>query len=323
MAKEPLSDRQKTILLYSQFYYHEGPEKIGSISGIPAHQVRYDLRTLIDRGVLLARRQVNESRLGRYLFHLHLSVKSQDADRLLQVLKSSSRVLYLSRNGGERSIGVTILSRTPELIFRLMDEAAAKSNVNFSQVGWAVEGTFYHFGIKSLGGNAPELPVTVQDPGENPIAIDFTDARVLQLLRRGASYNASELARTIGVPASTIQYRLKRLEEQGVILPLSAFIDYSVLGLSEIEFLIHASQASTGEHQRLIQYCHKHPSIPLLIRSFGDWQYKFICAVERPSEIFELEDNLLQTFPDFIQKITVMSRRKTVKTGDFPAEDFE
>jgi DNA-binding Lrp family transcriptional regulator len=322
MVKEPLSDRQKMILQYAHFFYHEGPEKIASLTGLPTHQVRYDLRNLIDRGLLLIQRKIDLLRLGYYVFHIHLSVKSQDADRLLKVLRDNSRVLYLSRNGGERAVGVTILSRSPELIFGLMDEASAKSKTAFAQVGWSVEGAFYYFGPKFLTGKVLINPAASSIAGESPISIDQIDAKILKLFNRGEAQNASEAARIIGVPVSTIQYRIKQLEKQRVILPVSAFARIANLGYSEFEVLVQISQALQSEHQRFIQYCEKHLAITLLIRSFGDWQYKLVAQVERTSEIFEIEDELVRKFPDFIQKVTVVARRQIIKGGDFPVEDF-
>jgi len=322
MAKESLSDRQRIILQYAYFFYHEGPEKIASLTGFPTHQVRYDLRNLKDRGLLFLQRKINLLRLGYYVFHIHLSVKSQDAGRLLKVLKESSRVLYLSRNGGERAIGVTILSRSPELIFGVMDEASAKSRVAFGQVGWSAEGAFYYFGPKFLTGKVRVGSTASSTRGDGPISIDQTDAKLLKLFNRGEAHNASDAARAIGVPVSTIQYRIKQLEKQQVILPVSAFAPFENLGYSEFEVLVQTSQALQSEHQRFIQYCENHLAVILLIRSFGDWQYKLVAQVERTSEVFEIEDELLKTFPDFIQKVTIVARRETIKAGDFPVEDF-
>lgn len=323
MVSEPLSNRQKIILQYSQFFYHQGPEKIAALTGIPAHQVRYDQRNLIDRGILLLQRKINLLRLGYYMFHVHLFVQTQNADRLLEVLKGNSRVVYLSRNGGERTIGVTILGRSPELIFGLMDEAAAKSRAAFAQVGWSVEGTFYYFGSKFLTGKALTNLDVSSNWGDGPISIDRIDAKLLKLFNRGEAQNASEAARMMGVPVSTVQYRIKQLEKQRVILPVSAFPRLEDLGYSEFEVLVQISQALQPEHQRFIQYCEKHTYITLLIRAFGDWQYKFVAQVERASEIFKLEDELLRRFPDFIQKVTIIARREIIKGGDFPADDFD
>jgi|688.fasta_scaffold329783_1 DNA-binding Lrp family transcriptional regulator len=323
MVKEPLSDRQKIILQHAQFFYHEGPEKIASMTGIPAHQVRYDLKNLFDRGILLRQRKINLLRLGYYVFHIHLYVKSQDVGRLLKVLKESSRVLYLSLNGGERTVGVTILSRAPELIFELMDEAAAKSKAAFAQVGWSVEGAFYYFGPKFLTGRTLNNPAINSNWGDGPISIDRIDAEILKLFNRGEAQNASEVARALGAPASTVQYRIKQLENKGVILPVSAFALLLNLGYSEFEVLVQTSQGSQSEHQRFIQYCQEHLSITLLIRSFGDWQYKLVTLVERSSEVFQIEDELLKRFSDLIQKVTIIARREIIKGGDFPVEDFD
>jgi DNA-binding Lrp family transcriptional regulator len=204
-----------------------------------------------------------------------------------------------------------------------MDEAAAKSRAAFAQVGWSVEGAFYYFGSKFLTGKVLTNLDASSNWGEGPISIDGIDAKLLKLFNRGEAQNASEAARLIGAPVSTVQYRIKQLEKQKVILPVSAFPRLIDIGYSEFEVLVQISQALQPEHQKFIQYCERHLNITLLIRAFGDWQYKFVAQVARTSEIFQLEDELLREFPDFIQKVTIIARREIIKGGDFPAEDFD
>lgn len=323
MAGQQLTERQKIVLQLAQFLYHEGPEKIAKVSGIPVHQVRYDLKTLRERNLLFIRRHINESSLGYYLFHMHLSVRSQDAPRLLKALSESSRVLYLSRNGGERAVGVTILSRRPEHIFAVMDGAAAKSRVRFSQVGWSVETIFYHFGATLSNKRTNFKGEVIQTWSGDPVGIDRVDARILKLVKTGVALSASDISRALGIPESTARYRVKRLEDEGVFLPRSAFVNLALLGFTEFEVLVHMSHMSQSDHVRFIDFCRRHPAITILIRCFGDWQYKFAASVEQPREIFELEEEISRTFADFVESVTIVSRREEVKSSDFPIEDFE
>jgi DNA-binding Lrp family transcriptional regulator len=318
-----LTDRQRLILRVAEFHYQEGVQKIAAICGLKPQAVRYELHQLEELKVIVPLRFTNEASLGYYLFHVHLSVRPGHVDKLVTVLKENSRVGFLGVNGGERSLGVTFLSRRPEDLFTSMDAAGARAKVPFSQVAWSIEGELYHFGAKFLWPEAIPGAHVIQSWGRPRVEIDAVDARILQLLKRGLSQNTALIAKRLGLPASTVQYRLKGLEKNGVILPMSAGINAALLGYSEFEVLLRTSLVNPAEHQRLVKFCQDHPAIRILIRSFGDWEYKFTAQLERTADIFALEDEVHRLFPATVQSTTIVPRRKIIKFGDFPVEDFE
>jgi DNA-binding Lrp family transcriptional regulator len=260
---------------------------------------------------------------GYYLFHVHLRVKPKDAQPLLAALEQSSRVTYLGLNGGARVIAVTILSKRPDDVFTTIDKASSQSKVPFTQVAWCVEGTLYHFGSKFL---APQMlrgtVVTQAWPGPS-LNLTRLDAQIIWLNRVEPGVTMTAATRRLKVPTSTIHYRLSRLDKMGVILPMSGCVLTQKLGCVEYELLIRTSSLTSKDNSELISFCSNHPSITLLIRCFGDWEYKLVLHVENAVDVFEVDEELQSLFSHFIQSTEIIPRRRVVKWGDFPVEDFE
>ena len=62
------------------------------------------------------------------------------------------------------------------------------------------------------------------------IKTDETDARILSLLSRDAKMRIHLLARKIGIPASTVHHRIKRMEKEGIISGYTINKNYKALG---------------------------------------------------------------------------------------------
>jgi DNA-binding Lrp family transcriptional regulator len=318
-----LSERQRKILRVAEAHLKDGPEAIARVVKERASSVTYDLRKLEELGILIPIQLFNEMAFGYYLFHVHLQVKPKDTKPLLSALAESSRITYLGLNGGSRVIAATILSKRPEDVFATIDKASAQSKVPFTQVAWCVEGTLYHFGSKFLAPNVLRGRVVTQSWSGPLLNVTRLDAQIIRLYRVEPGVTISTAARRLKVPASTIHYRLSRLEKIGVIIPISGCVLSEKIGCVAYELLIRTSSPSSTDHANLLAFCSAHPSISLLIRCFGDWEYKLVLIVENAVDVFEVDEELQLSFSHCIQSTEIIPRRRVVKGGDFPVEDFE
>jgi DNA-binding Lrp family transcriptional regulator len=317
-----LTPRQLLVLRVAEFYYQEGVDAIASVAKLKPHMVRYDLKEMIEANILTPCIHFNESCFGYYIFHVHMAAKLQDVPALERAFKLNSRVAYLGRQGGKRPLGATILSKRPEDLFATIDTLGRQAKVPFAQVAWCIEGEFYHYGGSRL---LPENPMrfeSVQKWDGERVEIDHADARLIQLMTRGRLIGASELARASGLATSTVQYRLKRLRDSGAILPRSILINYAALGFSAFDILIRCAGPAAELTKVLRAFCKASPGVEILIRCFGDWDFKIVVHAQTLTEVLELDDSLQRTLGDNLRSSLVVPLRGSIKIGDFPAEDY-
>lgn len=75
--------------------------------------------------------------------------------------------------------------------------------------------------------------------------MDELDLKILKILQYDAKYSLDEMAKELKIPKSTLAYRIKRLEKEGVIKGYYAYIDPASLNLDYI--VISSVKAKYGK----------------------------------------------------------------------------
>ncbi|SMP36010.1 Lrp/AsnC family transcriptional regulator [Shimia sagamensis] len=104
--------------------------------------------------------------------------------------------------------------------------------------------------------------------------IDQIDRRVLDVLQRDASLSQREVADRVGLSQNALWRRLKRLEEEGVLLGSRMRIDPTVLGLDLTVFVMvrtrnHSMEWAEGFKAHVARI----PQVAEMHRIGGDWDY--------------------------------------------------
>jgi len=68
--------------------------------------------------------------------------------------------------------------------------------------------------------------------------LDETDREILDLLMVDASRSIAEIARELDMPRPTVQYRVQKMRERGVIKSIRAIPDYGKLGKPVTAFVL-------------------------------------------------------------------------------------
>lgn len=76
-------------------------------------------------------------------------------------------------------------------------------------------------------------------PNGSPVeALDETDREILDLLVVDASRSIAEIARLLSMPRPTVQYRVQKMRERGIIKAIKAIPDYAKLGKQVTAFVL-------------------------------------------------------------------------------------
>ena len=81
-------------------------------------------------------------------------------------------------------------------------------------------------------------------------ALDATDLKLLKELRKNARENIAALSKKLGIPRTTVHYRIKKLVEEGVIEKFTIKPNYKKLDLGTTAFILARYDPDSGLSQR-------------------------------------------------------------------------
>ena len=130
--------------------------------------------------------------------------------------------------------------------------------------------------------------------------MDQTDFAILEALQQNAREKKSVLAREMGIPATTLQERIRRLESKGVIEGYRASINPEKLGLSVQAFI--AVSLKNHESNAIRQFERGVADIPCIRASYhmsGRFDYMLHVSVKDLEALGNLVKTEITTLPDF------------------------
>jgi len=130
--------------------------------------------------------------------------------------------------------------------------------------------------------------------------MDQTDFSILEALQRNAREKKSVLARQMGIPATTLQERIRRLEKRGVIEGYRASINAEKLGLGVQAFI--AVSLKNHESTAIRQFEQGVADIPCIRASYhlsGRFDYMLHVSVKDLEALGNLVKTEITTLPDF------------------------
>jgi len=136
---------------------------------------------------------------------------------------------------------------------------------------------------------------------------DVKDKKLVYWLSMNSRLNPGVIGKRIGLKKETVNYRIKRLKNKGVIWPMS-FIDLFQLGHYLSCVLFQLKKADKDSKNRIIDCLVKHKNTTFVISVYGRWDIQVFMAVKDPvdfdnivAEIFSKFQDILEDYETFYQ----------------------
>ncbi len=226
---------------------------------------------------------INAERLGFTRYELYLQLRSREAEaEIVRYLSQHGSFIWVISSLGNWDILTEFCARDALEYARIMTEVKNRFHNAIKDASSAVVTAEYSFPLKCLGYMDEE--VFKAAPG-SVIQIDDKDKAILRLLAQDARISVVEIARQVGLGSDAVIYRMRKLQEQSVILGYRLVLDEQSLGLGRFKILLKLNAIDEKVFSKLLTCLKSDGSIQYLKRCIGQWDLSITMLAHNLKEL--------------------------------------
>lgn len=283
--------------------------EIAERAGVPQHVAQYQLRRLSESGVLRYGAVINHYRLGLQQWQIYLALDAAAYRRrgaLLQFLQQSGLVYWVAELGGEYQIAFSVTAPAAQELSRFLSQIATQFKSPFAAKRLSQVLGYSLFAKKYLtSGRSQELEVSVRAEGR-PAEVDRTDHNILAALAGGSGHSNLEIAKALGIPRTTLEYRLRRLQSNGVITARVFYINSRMLGYQTFRLLVKLRGMPAEGYDRLHRFALRDPNITFMVQCLGEIDFELVAEVAEAQEVAAVIERLHLSCGELTDKVEVL-----------------
>ena len=138
-------------------------------------------------------------------------------------------------------------------------------------------------------------------------SLDEKDRQIIKMLFENARYTIAEIAKKTGFRRDSIIYRIKKLEENHVILGFQPLINAPAIGYTNITtLLIKTRMASPKEKEIFTKGLVKIFSVIHAATTMGKYDYQLAVAHESTEQLHRVVEEIKSIVPDLITETEIL-----------------
>lgn len=286
--------------------------------------VKYHLDDLEERGVVEGYYAIlNVVRLG---FHYHRvlvrfgNVRPATEQRILEWFEADPRVGWVVEHQGTWHAAIAVWTRTMAEFESFIDEMLtfAGSHIEDKLISYSMR--IYHLKNKFLRGENDDEALVVGGDVEH-VAHDELDIRILAILAKAARASYVDMGAQLDVDPKVIQYRIRRLMDQGVILGFNVKLNHNLLGFTLHKVFMKLTSISQKDMDRLIGDLRQRSNVVCITKSIGFSDLEFEVMVSSNEELHATIKELRYSFPELIRDVWSLIVSRESYVNYLPGQD--
>jgi Lrp/AsnC family leucine-responsive transcriptional regulator len=126
--------------------------------------------------------------------------------------------------------------------------------------------------------------------------LDILDRKILYHLDLDSRQSAKEIAKRIGSNKDTVNYRMKRLEQEGVIEAYRARVHVSRMGLISIKTYIKFQDTDEQKEKEFYDFLKSLPEVGWVVQTSGRWDALFLVWTRSAFSYYKIMMKVLDRF---------------------------
>ena len=316
-----LSDKEATILAAAELRAAAPISLLRKESGYRDHTIRYVLRILQKRGVITPVPFINLHVLGYTIYTMFFSLGSEkrgNREALQKLLLDTPEILWVGEFGGEYQYALGFCVHRFSSMVEVLRGLSKKFPNIFFDKAISVQISSTIFPRKYLTSKKMSVkPLTVTFD-KAVCEIDDLDKKILSALTSYSELSYRQLAIKLQMPLSTLELRVKKLREKGVICADIFVFEPSHFQLQSYKLLVYTKGLDPHLSSEMFKFCEAHPNITYLIDGLGSWGYEIGVEVRDAESVTSIIQDIHETFGNLINAVKMLTKFRYPKVRWFP-----
>lgn len=146
------------------------------------------------------------------------------------------------------------------------------------------------------------------------LKLDEINMKILRCIQEDPKIRIRDLSNKLNIPKSTVYYRLRKLEELGVIKGYNVILDSEKLGFEYLVVILVRGRYGPKYHEEIGKFLSKNPYIQAIYYVLGETDFVVIGKFPCKEKYMEFLESLINS--QFIERSSTMVIAKVIK------EDF-
>ena len=135
--------------------------------------------------------------------------------------------------------------------------------------------------------------------------IDLKDRKILYELDKDARISYAQIGKKVGLSTEVVHYRVKRLEERGIITQYQTAVNYTKLGLIHFKICLKYNGISLETEESLYSKLKEISQIVWIAKCRGDWDCILSCNANSLEELDLVKDKIISLSNQYIREKSI------------------
>ena len=148
--------------------------------------------------------------------------------------------------------------------------------------------------------------------------LDDTDKKILKELSKNARINIVDLAEKTKLSRDIINYRLKKLIKEKIIVQYRCYLNLQNLGVNHYKIIFRTKNLDGQFEKEIKSYVTQHKKATQFLKLIGSWDLEIEFETENGDELYKILTEIRKRFSNVIRDFDILRITETYKYDYFP-----
>ncbi len=150
--------------------------------------------------------------------------------------------------------------------------------------------------------------------------LDETDKKIMKVLSTNARIPIIDLASKLKLSRDVINYRLKKLIKDNIIVGFRAYPNLNNLDINHYKVIFRTKNFDEETEKKIKSYVTQHKKATQFLKLIGSWDLEIEFETENEDELYKILNDIRQKFSNIIRDFDIIRITETYKYDYFPFE---